>query len=80
MSSSSSTFQHILNDLVLAIHTLKDNPLFDKSNITFNKSDRNNKNYISSLIKVLKDIGWLAPDKNGKYVRTMKNDVNDSSI
>jgi hypothetical protein len=77
--SSSSTFQHILNDLVLAIYTLKDNPLFDKSNVTSNKSD-GDKNYISSLIKVLKDIGWLDKDNNGRYIRTMKKDIHDSSI
>ena len=69
-----------LNDLVLAIDTLNDIPSFvDINNITSNESNRN-KNYISSLIKVLKDIGWLAQDKNGKYVSTMKNNRNDSRI
>jgi predicted transcriptional regulator len=73
MSSSS------LNELVLAIDTLNDNSaIVDINNITSNGSNLN-KDYISSLIKVLKDIGWLAKDKNGKYIRTMKIDMYDSS-
>jgi hypothetical protein len=73
-------FQHSLNDLTTAIHTLKDNPVFDKSYITVADESDRNKNYISSLIKVLKDIGWLAQCKNcGKYIRIMNNDINSSS-
>lgn len=68
-----------LNELVLAIDTLNDNSaIVDINNITSNGSNLN-KDYISSLIKVLKDIGWLAKDKNGKYIRTMKKDMHDSS-
>jgi hypothetical protein len=77
-TSLSLTFQDRVNDLVTAIHTLNDNPIVDINNINSNESDYN-KNYILSLIKVLKDIGWLAQDKNEKYIRTMKNQINDSS-
>ena len=66
-------------ELVLAIDTLNDNSaIVDINNITSNGSNLN-KDYISSLIKVLKDIGLLAKDKNGKYIRTMKKDMHDSS-
>ena len=46
-----------LNELVLAIDTLNDNSaIVDINNITSNGSNLN-KDYISSIIKVLKDIG-----------------------
>jgi hypothetical protein len=48
---------------------------FKGLNITTNGS-AHDKNFILSIIKVLKDIDWLAQDKNGKYSRTMKIQVN----
>ena len=49
----------------IAIHTLNDIPICDKSNITTNGSTHD-KNFILSIIKVLKDIDWLAQDKKWK--------------
>lgn len=70
-----TTFRNRLSDLEIAIHTLNDIPICDKSNITTNGS-AHDKNFILSIIKVLKDIDWLAQDKKGKYSRTMKIQVN----
>ncbi len=70
-----TTFRNRLSDLEIAIHTLNDIPICDKSNITTNGSTHD-KNFILSIIKVLKDIDWLAQDKNGRYSRTMKIQVN----
>jgi deoxyxylulose-5-phosphate synthase len=71
-----TTFRNRLSDLEIAIHTLNDIPICDKSNITTTNGSTHDKNFILSIIKVLKDIDWLAQDKNGKYSRTMKIQVN----
>jgi predicted transcriptional regulator len=60
-----------LRGLSLAIHTLKqltNNQYADIIDIA-SKYDHD-ETFIMSVIKFLKDIGWLSQDKNGKYIIT----------
>ena len=51
-------------ELELAIHTLSNNKDLG-INYIVNK-ENHNKKFILSIIKFLKEIGWLAPDGKGK--------------
>jgi hypothetical protein len=54
-------------ELELAIHTLSNNnQSLGKSYIANKEKENHNKNFILSIIKFLKEIGWLVRDENGK--------------
>ena len=53
-------------ELELAIHTLSNNKSLGISYIA--NKENHNKKFILSIIKFLKEIGWLVRDENGKNI------------
>ena len=58
-------------ELELAIHTLSNNNKNLGINYIVNK-ENHNKKFILSIIKFLKEIGWLVRDENGKNIIVTK--------
>ncbi len=64
--SSNGHYSERFKELELAIHTLSNNQSLGISYI-INKGNHNKK-FILSIVKFLKEIGWLVRDKNGKNI------------
>ena len=58
-------------ELELAIHTLSNNNQSLDISYIANK-ENHNKKFILSIIKILKEIGWLVQYKNGKNIIVTK--------
>jgi predicted transcriptional regulator len=64
--SPNGHYSERFKELELAIHTLSNNQSLGISYI-INKGNHNKK-FILSIVKFLKEIGWLVRDKNGKNI------------
>ena len=65
-SSPDVHYSERFKELKLAIHTLSNNQSLGISYIP-NKCNQNKK-FVLSIIKFLKEIGWLVQDENGKNI------------